>query len=235
MSETVANVVLYTGPMSAGKTTAIHAKMSELDAIDVEYLAIQPSFDVRSVGLIRPKTLASEVLTDKPNCIRIGSLLDIGPEHLKGRKVLVVDEFTLFGFNANRHPIKDYYADSMRHLASLGVTAVYASGLNVAANRTLFPMLADAIRHGADVVMLTARCMAPAENGQGKCADVARNTQIYSRRRGLPYHPDTLSTLLPEGERPDLGYRPVCPTHLEVGRVASLNFMNDYPEAAQAV
>ncbi len=228
MSNQVEQVHLYTGPMSSGKTTRLYDKMRELEAIGENYTAFQPRVDVRSKGTILPKTFNGD---PEPNCIIIPSLIDISDDHLQGANVVAIDEFTLFGFDDDREPIPDYYDESMHHLAKLGVDAVHAAGLNVAANKEMFPLLISAIENGADIEWRTARCMFPANGSASpKCANEARNTQIYSISQEKPYDLSTLPMLLPEGERPDLGYRPVCVGHMAVnGSSELLDFNTDYP------
>lgn len=227
MSVQVENVFLYTGPMSSKKTTELVSKMGELDATQKNYVAFQPRIDVRSKGIIAPKTNNGN---PKPNCTIIPSLMDISDDHLRGANIVVVDEFTLFGFDDDREPITNYYEDSMRHLAQLGVNEVYGAGLSVAANKEIFPLMKSAIENGANIEWFTARCMFPTNGSASpRCANDARNTQIYSISQEKPYNPATLPMLLPEGERPDLGYRPICVGHMAVNAAELLDFNADYP------
>lgn len=233
MNELIEDVVIYTGPMSAGKTNALYQEMQRLKALGVNVAAFQPSMDVRGPGIILPKSYTSNATeaTMGGNCTRVASLLDITSEQLGGAQVIAIDELNFFGFNQDRKPIPHYYNQAIRHLASLGVKGIYASALNVAANRQPFPILMDAWGHGADLQLLTASCMVPVNGANApRCGKTARNTQIFSIAKGLPYHPDTLPMLLPEGERPDLGYRPVCVDHLVASESAGLDFRLDYPE-----
>jgi thymidine kinase len=213
--------------MSSGKTYALYGEMKTLEAVGVNYIAFQPSVDVRSRGTITPKTFSGDL---EPNCIIIPSLIDVSDDHLQGANAVAIDEFTLFGFDKNGEPIANYYEDSMRHLAELGVKAVYGAGLSVAANGEILPLLKSAIENGVDIEWFTARCMFPANGSSSpKCANDARNTQIYSISQEKPYDPSTLPMLLPEGERPDLGYRPVCVGHKAVNAAGLLDFNADYP------
>jgi len=213
--------------MSSGKTTALVGKMGELDAIQITYAAFQPSIDVRSEGIIVPKTHNGVA---KPNCLKVPSLLDISEEQLRGAKAIAIDEFTLFGFDDDREPITGYYRDSMRHLAELGVSAVYGAGLNVAANGEMFPLLKSAIENGAKIEVFDASCTFPTDDPNSPvCAKEARTSQIYSKSKKMPYDPSTLPMLLPQGERPDLGYRPVCVGHMAINAAELLDFNADYP------
>lgn len=233
MSELIKDVVIYTGPMSAGKTNALYQEMGRLRALGVKLAAFQPTMDVRGPGLILPKSYAANGASPK-NCTRIASPLDITQEQIGDATVVAFDELNFFGFTPDRQPIPGYYRRVIEHLAHLGVKGVRASALNVAANKQVFPMVVDAMGEGADIQILTASCMVPVNGDKApKCGEAARNTQIFSITQGLPYHPDTLPMLLPEGERPDLGYRPVCVDHLAAA--ASLDFRVDYPELDQTV
>jgi thymidine kinase len=208
----IPKVTVYAGPMAAGKTNHLHSLIGGFQATHHPYEAFKPSHDIRD-SVIQPRGL-SEI--DAQECVVVRSLAEIDAERLTriGRFTIVLDEFHMFSYDENRDPIPDVYFNTMLEWGRFGITNVYAAGLDIAASGNTFPIFNEAHRLGAEIVMLTASCASPVNGEKGPtCREVARNSQIWSKKRKIPYRPPSLPDLLPQGGDPDMSYIPVCAKH----------------------
>ena len=220
-------VTVYGGPMGAGKTTRLANIIGEYLVLRKPFAAYKPAIDIRDEGIVPKGYRAIGLESGVLKCERIDSLDDVDASGLAeaGIEDIFLDEFTMFGYDANREPIPGHYLKVMSRWKAQGIKRVFAAALDMGANCRQFPMWIDAYGNGADMQLITARCQYPVNGHDGPaCFRTARNSQIYSISQDKVFRRETLPNLLPQGELSDLAYRAVCIGHLILPQSMTIDF-----------